>query len=79
MEKEYVNINYRNKNKKLLIFLSESKNEINTRIEYLKKLEKHNILWDEAVSLSLMWVAIKFKYCKYDNMLMKQLYKYNNS
>ncbi len=65
METNYTEIIYLNKKEQLLQYLSESNNQFEQRLEYIKKLEKSNIDWKEANRLSKVWYCIQFKKCKY--------------
>ena len=75
METNYIEINYLNKKEQILQYISESNNNFELRLNYIRKLEKNNIPWNEALKLSLLWYNIKFKYCKYNKELyLKVLY-----
>jgi len=65
MENNYMEIEYMDKKVKLLQYQSESTNQFNKRIEYIKKIEKKNIDWKEANRLSKIWYSIKAFGCKY--------------
>jgi hypothetical protein len=66
MEYNYTTIKYNNKNINILKFLSESNNQFNQRLEYIKKLEINGIKYNEVNNLSMIWYCIKFKNCKYN-------------
>ena len=75
METNYIEITYLNKKEQILQYISESNNNFELRLNYIRKLEKNNILWNEALKLSLLWYNIKFKNCKYNKELyLKVLY-----
>ena len=75
METNYVEIDYLNKKEQILQYISESNNNFELRLNYIRKLEKNNISWNEAIKLSLLWYNIKFKNCKYNKELyLKVLY-----
>ena len=75
METNYTEIDYLNKKEQILQYISESNNNFELRLNYIRKLEKNNILWNEALKLSLLWYNIKFKNCKYNKELyLKVLY-----
>ena len=75
METNYIEIDYLNKKKQILQYISESNNNFELRLNYIRKLEKNNISWNEALKLSLLWYNIKFKNCKYNKELyLKVLY-----
>lgn len=65
MENNIHKIKYLNTNVKIIQFLSESNNQFNKRLEFIKKLEKESVDWKEAYRLSKIWHCIKFKQCKY--------------
>ena len=68
METDYKIISYNNENLSILKYQSESTNQFNKRLEYIKKLEKKNINWKEALRLSRIWYGINIKKCKYSNI-----------
>ena len=75
METNYTEIDYLNKKEQILQYISESNNNFELRLNYIRKLEKNNIPWNEALKLSLLWYNIKFKNCKYNKELyLKVLY-----
>ena len=75
METNYIEIDYLNKKEQILQYISESNNNFELRLNYIRKLEKNNIPWNEALKLSLLWYNIKFKNCKYNKELyLKVLY-----
>jgi hypothetical protein len=63
---------YENKSVDILQFISESENQFQQRLEYIKTIENKNIIWKEANRLSKVWYCIKFKKCKYS----PELYNY---
>lgn len=65
METNYINIEYNGQPVDVLHYLSESANNFDKKLEFIKKLEKKNIAWKEANKLSKIWYNIKFKGCKY--------------
>ena len=65
METNNTCINYLNSEVNILQYLSESDTQFAQRLEYIKLLEKANVNWKEANSLSKIWYCIKFKNCKY--------------
>ena len=65
METNNTCINYLNIEVNILQYLSESDTQFAQRLEYIKLLEKANVNWKEAHSLSKIWYCIKFKNCKY--------------
>jgi len=75
METNYIEIDYLNKKEQILQYISESNNNFELRLNYIRKLEENNISWNEALKLSLLWYNIKFKNCKYNKELyLKVLY-----
>jgi hypothetical protein len=77
MESNYIEIVYLNKNEYILQYISESNNNFELRLNYIKKLEKYNILWNDAVKLSLLWYNIKYRNCKYNKDLYLQVMSYD--
>ena len=78
MESNYISIDYLNNKVSLLQYLSESNNNLELRVNYIRKLEKHNIPWNEAINLSLIWYNIKFKKCKYNKELYIKVMSFDN-
>ena len=79
METNYNEIKYLDKKEKVLQYLSESKNQFEQRLEYIRKLEKANIIWKEANRLSKIWYCIKFKHCKYTPEVYYKVISYENN
>lgn len=75
MDKE-ISITYNNKKELLSKLITESYNQFNQRIDYIHKLEKHNIVWKEAARLSVIWYCIKFLKCKYSESLNSKIISY---
>ena len=73
METQYKTIIYMNQPVKVLQYLSESDNQFNERLEFIKKLEESNINWKEANKLSKIWYNVTFKKCKYPTELYKKI------
>ena len=73
METQYKTITYMNQSVKVLQYLSESDNQFNQRLEFIKKLEAANIDWKEANKLSKIWYNITFKNCKYSSELYRKI------
>jgi hypothetical protein len=65
MENNYKEIEYKNEKVQVLQYLSESNNQFNQKLEFIKKMEKKNIEWKDANKYSKIWHCIKFKQCKY--------------
>jgi hypothetical protein len=65
METNYREINYLGQPIQVLQYLSESNNQFEKKIEYIRKLEKKEIAWREANRLSKLWHCIKYKRCRY--------------
>ena len=68
---------YLNNNYKITRFVCETVNEFNTRIEYIKKIEHHNINFKEALRLSKIWYCIKYKKCKYSHDIYHSVMLYD--
>lgn len=78
MEINNKNINYLNKKVSILQYLSESNNQFNKRIDYIKLLENAKIDWKEAYRLSKIWYCIKYKNCKYSPDIHYKVISYEN-
>ena len=73
METQYKTINYLNQEVKVLQYLSESNNQFNQRLEFIKKLENLKIDWKEAHNMSKIWHNITFKKCRYPQELYNKI------
>ena len=73
MENQYINITYLGNTVKIIHYLSESEEQFNSKLEFIKKLEKQNISWKEANKLSKIWYNIKYKKCKYPYELYNKI------
>jgi hypothetical protein len=73
METQYKTIIYQNKEVKILQYLSESNNQFNQRLEFIKKLDNANTEWKEAQKLSKIWHNITFKKCRYPQELYNKI------
>ena len=76
METQTQIIKYKNKDETIIQFFSESNEQFNDRLELLKKLEKTNIEWKEALKISKIYYNVKFKNCKYSNQVYFLVKKY---
>ncbi len=76
METQNTYITYLGKEEQIVQFLSESTEYFNDRLEFIRKLEKENILWKEANKLSKIYYNIKFKKCKYVPIIYNRIKKY---
>ena len=76
MENNYKEVIYMNKTIKLLQYLSESNNDFNKRVEFIKTLENKDIDWKEAIKLSRLWYCITIKKCKYSLETFNKIKKY---
>lgn len=65
METNYIEINYNGQKTRILKYLSESNTQFDKRIEFIKKLEKQQVNYKEAIRLSKIWYCIKYRQCKY--------------
>jgi hypothetical protein len=79
MENNYISIVYNNQNINIIKFISESNNSFYTRVNFIKKLEKHNIDLNQIENLSIIWYHMKFKNCKYDTNITNKILQYENS
>ncbi len=78
MENNFIKIKYLNNNVKILKYLSESNKIFNKKIEFIKKLEKYNIKWKNAIKITNLWEAIKYQKCKYNNKVDNNILEYDN-
>jgi hypothetical protein len=67
---------YKNKNESIERLVTESNKQFEERTKYIKKLEKHNLIWKEAIRLSIIWYCIKFLKCKYSESLHSKINSY---
>lgn len=65
MENTYQEMIYMDKSIKVLQYISESNNDFNKRVEFIKSLESKNKDWKEAIKLSRLWYSINIKKCKF--------------
>jgi hypothetical protein len=79
METEYTIINYNNNLIKITRYISESNNIFNKRLEFIKKLEKHEVVIDNIENLSMLWYNMKFNSCIYDITITNQIIYYDNN
>lgn len=75
---EEIEITYLNRKEKILKYNIESNKRFNKRIIFIQCLEKNNIVWNDAHSLSKIWFNIKFNNCKYSPQIYKKYMFYNN-
>ena len=79
MENKYRTITYNNNLIKITQYISESTNNFNKRLEFIKQLEKQKVDIDNIENLSMLWYNMKFNNCIYDmNIKNKILYYENN-
>jgi hypothetical protein len=65
METNYIKINYMGEPFHVIQYLSESNEQFEKKLEFIKKLEKKKINCKEANRLSKIWYCIKYRNCKY--------------
>jgi hypothetical protein len=65
METNYKEINYIGQSIHVIQHLSESNQQFEKRLEFIKKMETKEVIWKEANRLSKIWYCIKYKRCKY--------------
>ena len=65
METNYKEINYLGQPVYILQYLSESNNQFEKKLEFIKKMEKKEVEWKEAYRLSKIWYCIKYRNCRY--------------
>ena len=76
MENNYHIIEYLNDKIKILQYLSESNNQFNNRLLYIKKLENNKLNYKEAIRMSKIWYSIKYKKCKYQQEIYNYIMKF---
>ena len=76
MESEYINIEYMGENVEILRYLTESQNQFNARIDFIRKVEKDKVDWTEANRLSVLWHCIIYKKCKYSSEIYNKIMSY---
>ena len=77
METNNRTIEYMGVKVSIIQYLSESNNMFNKRLEYIKKIEAHNINWKEAYRLSKIWHCIKYKQCRYTPEVYHKVIQYD--
>ena len=65
METNYREINYMGQPVHVLQYLSESNEQFEKKLEFIKKMEKKEVDWREANRISKTWYCIKYKSCRY--------------
>jgi hypothetical protein len=65
METNYREINYMEQSVHVLQNLSESNEQFEKKLDFIKKLEKKEVDWREANRLSKIWYCIKYRSCRY--------------
>ncbi len=77
MENDFREINYLGDTVEILKYESESENQFNSRLEFIKKLENKSVNWKEAQRLSKVWYGINYKQCKYQPGLYHTVMSYD--
>jgi hypothetical protein len=65
METNYREINYMEQSVHVLQNLSESNEQFEKKLDFIKKLEEKEVDWREANRLSKIWYCIKYRSCRY--------------
>tara|TARA_B100000768_G_C11281643_1_gene378977 strand:+ start:1898 stop:2131 length:234 start_codon:yes stop_codon:yes gene_type:complete len=68
-------IEYNNSKIKIAHFDSESKNILNQKLDFIKKMEKHGVDKQLVNKYSKLWVNITFKNCFYDRSIFNFIKK----
>jgi hypothetical protein len=76
METQTCIITYLSNEQKITQFFSESNEYFNIRLNFIKLLEKENIVWKEVIKLSKLYMNIKYKKCKYSPIVYNKIKKY---
>jgi hypothetical protein len=77
METNYREINYMNQRVNVLQYLSESNEQFEKKLEYIKKMESKEVDWREANRLSKIWYCIKYKNCRYNPEVYHKVMSYD--
>jgi hypothetical protein len=77
MESNKIKLTYLGNDVDIIQYISESNNQFNTRLEYIKKLENKKVDWKEAVRLSKIWYCIKYKSCRYSPEVYNKVISYD--
>ena len=77
METNYREINYMNQRVNVLQYLSESNEQFEKKLEYIKKMESKEVGWKEANRLSKIWYCIKYKNCRYNPEVYHKVMSYD--
>lgn len=76
METQEHIIIYLNTQSNIVQFLSESNEQFKDRLELIKKLEKNNIDFNNAINISKIYYNVKYKKCKYTPFVYNRVKKY---
>jgi hypothetical protein len=76
METQIENITYLDKNESIVKFFNESDEVFNSRIELLRKLEKEEVPYKDALKLTKIYINVKYKKCKYNPQLYHAIKKF---
>jgi len=76
METQEHMIIYLNTQSNIVQFLSESNEQFKDRLELIKKLEKNNIDFNNAINISKIYYNVKYKKCKYAPFVYNRVKKY---
>ena len=76
METQEHMIIYLNTQSNIVQFLSESNEQFKDRLELIKKLEKNNIDFNNAINISKIYYNVKYKKCRYTSPVYNSIKKY---
>jgi hypothetical protein len=77
METNYREINYMGQTIHVLQCLSESNEQFEKKLEFIKKMEKKEVDWREANRLSKIWYCIKYRSCRYAPEVYHKIMSYD--
>ena len=77
METNYREINYMGQTIHVLQCLSESNEQFEKKLEFIKKMEKKEVDWREANRLSKIWYCIKYRSCRYAHEVYHKVMSYD--
>ena len=77
MELNKIMLSYLDDEVQILRYSTESNNQFESRLDYIKKLESKKVNWKEAERLSKVWHCIKYKFCRYSPELYNKVMSYD--
>jgi len=77
METNYIEINYMGQSVNVLQYLSESTNQFEKKLDFIKKMENKEVNWKDANRLSKIWYCIKYRSCRYSPEVYHNVMSYD--